>query len=92
MSRLSNLFCRALKINIFKHMEGQIIHYRSLISTESVWLADIVSWSVHYDMLFDTVSIRLKDGRIVAWEDEYNDLLNILRTFAGKLETGQPTP
>jgi hypothetical protein len=92
MSKLSRLFCRALKINIFKFKEGHIIHYRSFRCTESIRLADIVSWSVQYGMLFDDVSIYLKDGRLVVWEDEYNDLLEILRTFAGKLEVEHPIP
>jgi len=92
MSRLSKLFCRALKINIYKFKEGQIIHYRSFSCTERIRLVDIASWSVHSEMIFDAVSICLNDGRIVIWEDEYSDLLDILRAFAGKLEIEQPIP
>lgn len=80
MSGLTKLLCRALRINVYEFNGDAIVHYRSLRTIEKIQLADIVSWSVEYEMTFDLVTIELKDGTSVILEDEYNDLLSILRT------------
>jgi len=80
MSRLTTWFCRALKINVYETDGVAIIHYRSRRIIDRIQLADIASWCVEYEMTFDLVTIKFKDGTSLILEDEYNDLLRILRS------------
>lgn len=91
MSWLSRVLCRALKINVYELRDGMIIRHKSRNQMEQVNCCDIVAWSVEYEMVFDLVTIMLNDGSQLTWEDEYNDLLAILRAVLPRAEQKPPS-
>jgi hypothetical protein len=51
-----------------------------------VCLADVVSWQIVMEMIFDIILIDLRDGTTVTWLDYKNDLIEILRREQPSLE------
>ena len=78
MFRLRKWLDHKLGIGIYELRGGRIIKDRGRTPSCIVALQDIESWHIDYEMTFDIVTIRLKDGREVRWLDKYNDLLAIL--------------
>ncbi len=66
---------------------GEIARGRGLRPNDKVRVAEIASWQVFPEMVFDVVEITLVgDGRVV-WLDKHNDLTSILRRAAPKGES-----
>jgi hypothetical protein len=48
--------------------------------------ADVKSWQICPEMVFDMIEITLADGRRFVWLDTHDDLIGILRRVAPKAE------
>lgn len=64
-------------------LRGQeIIRGRGSRSKDRVQVAEVLSWQVHPEMVFDMIQIQLAGGQEVVWLDTHDDLKNILRRAA----------
>jgi hypothetical protein len=75
-----------LGVNVYELREKRIVKERGRKPSDILALRDIAFWHVDYEMVFDVVTIRLKDGREIRWLDKYDDLLGILRTELGDIQ------
>jgi hypothetical protein len=90
--RRSSLIARLRRIGRDRYTlcDGQIVQQRGLFHRDAIDLANIVSWYVHYEMVFDCVVLSLRDGCEAVWLDYDNDLLSILGETLPHLETKAP--
>ena len=80
-----------LRVNVYTIREGRILRNCGRRPADIVELKDITTWHVDYEMVFDIVTIQLKDGTEFCWLDEHDDLLGILReNLREKMDDEQP--
>ena len=60
----------------------EIIRGRGSKPEDRLRVADIKSWQIHPEMVFDMVEITLADSQRVVWLDKYDDLRGILHRVA----------
>ena len=66
--------------------DSEIIRGRGSKPQDKVRVADIKSWRIRPEMVFDMVEIILVDDQQVVWLDKYDDLTGILRRVAPSKE------
>lgn len=76
-----------LGVDVYELRDRSIVKDRGRSPADVVALEAIASWHVEYEMIFDIVTIQLKNGAALRWLDKYNDLLDILRTEARAKQT-----
>jgi hypothetical protein len=65
-----------------RYAEGKVLRHRGLFTCDEIRVDDIVGWSVVPEMVFDIVTIWLRDGTVVRWLDTDDSLLETLRQHA----------
>ena len=65
---------------------AEIVRGRGSRPEDRLQIADIKSWQIHPEMVFDIVQITLTDGLEFVWLDRHNDLIAALRRVAPKAE------
>lgn len=80
MFRLVKWLEQKLGTKVYELRDEKILKDRGRQTSDVISLDEITSWHVDYEMVFDIVTIQLRDGRMIQWLDKYNDLLDILRT------------
>ena len=61
---------------------SEIVRVKSSDAQDALQIADLVSWQIHPEMVFDVIEITLNDGRQFVWLDKHDDLKRILRQVA----------
>jgi hypothetical protein len=82
VGKYQRIIARRLKLNTYE-LDGQpIVRHQGPFRSESIDLACIERWQIIPEMTFDLVLIELKNGTLVKWFDEYDDLLGIMQHVA----------
>jgi hypothetical protein len=86
--KLPRIFGRERKPSIdeYELCGSEIVRGRGLHPEDRLRVADIRSWQIHPEMVFDMVQITLTDGLEFVWLDKHDDLIGILRRVAPTAE------
>jgi len=69
-----------LGVDVYELRDEKIVKDHGRDPAGIVALQDVIRWHIDYEMVFDVITIWLKDGRELRWLDKYNDLIAILRS------------
>jgi hypothetical protein len=84
---LRTMLRRLSNMDRYELLDGVLIRHLGWFKTDRVSLADIKSWQVEYEMVFDFVILDRDGESSVVWRDVDNDLLGILRGQVQHVET-----
>jgi hypothetical protein len=86
LNKLDRWLRRKLKVGTYELRAGEIIAGRGRRPQSRIRVEDIRDWQIGPEMLFDIVTIKLADGRVLTWLVEFDDLIAILRSVAADRE------
>jgi len=71
---------KVLRVNTYRLVGDTLVKGRGTRRNSRIRLADVKSWQILPEMGFDVVMIELESCETYQWLDDYNDLIEVLRT------------